>query len=322
MMQEAIKNFATQFEFEPKVVNFDNLNKKTSFIVCGMGGSHLAADLLKRWKPDLDLTIHSDYSLPAMSEEKLKNSLLIFSSYSGNTEEVIDAFNHAKEKNLDMAVVTVGGKLLEMAEANNIPFVQMPNTGIQPRSALGFSIMGLVKLMGFEDGLQELKALATNLKPLEIENKGQELAEKLKDFVPVIYSSGLNKSIAYNWKIKFNETGKIPAFYNIFPELNHNEMTGLDIVDSTKHLSDKFYFIILADNDDHEKNQKRMAIVEELYQKRELKTEVIKLEGNNVFEKIFNSLLLADWAAVYIAEIYGLESEQVPMVEEFKDAIK
>jgi len=154
-----------------------------------------------------------------------------------------------------------------------------------------------------------------------IENSGRELAEKIKGKIPVIYSSSQNSAIAYNWKIKFNETGKIPAFYNVFPELNHNEMTGFDVKEPTKPLSEKFYFIFLKDEADHPKVIKRMDITKKLYGDRGLSAEMISLDGGNILEKMFSSLLLADWTAYYTAVQYGADPEQVPMVEEFKKLI-
>ncbi len=320
MMSDAIKAFAKQFEFKPAIENEENLQTKENFVVVGMGGSHLAADIAKNIQPDLKLHIRSDYGLPEMSEEDLQNSLIICSSYSGNTEEVVEAYNQAQEKGLAIAVVCVGGKLLELAKQDGNPYVQMPDTGIQPRSALGFSLLAILRVMGLDSLIEKAGLLSTSLKPEELEERGKELAERAKDKVPVIYTSRANFSIAYNWKIKLNETGKIPAFYNVLPELNHNEMNGFDAQDSSRHLSEDFYFIFLHDNTDHPKIQKRMEVVQKLYQDRDLKFEVVDLEGD-IFTKIFISLIIADWFAVHTAEIYGLESEQVPMIEEFKKLI-
>lgn len=319
MMYEAIKNFHTQFAYQPEIQNAGAFARKNKFVVVGLGGSHLAADLLKRWKPSLDLVIHSDYGLPAIDD--LNERLIICSSYSGNTEEVLDAFRRATEKKLSVLVVSVGGTLLSSAKEKSIPYIQILDTGIQPRSALGFSLKALLMAMGEEDALKTVGGLSATLKPENLEAEGKELAKKLKDFIPVIYASNQNKGIVYNWKIKFNETGKIPAFYNVLPELNHNEMTGFDRQNRTKNLSDKFYFVFLKDNDDDPRIQRRMEILQKLYENRGLPIIELKLKGRNVFEKVFSSLILADWAAYYTAEEYGVESEQVPMVEQFKKLI-
>lgn len=321
-MYETIKNFNKQFEYEPQIENAAALKPAAKFLVIGMGGSHLAVDLLKVWNPALNVLIHSDYGLPTISDEDLRGRLIILSSYSGNTEEVLSAFEEARGKDLSLAVLSIGGKLIDLAKKNALPYIQMPDTGIQPRSALGFTLMALLKLMNQQQTIEEASQLSSMLKPVEFESQGRELAERLKGFVPVIYSSSRNLPIAYNWKIKFNETGKIPAFYNVFPELNHNELTGFDVVDATRNLSKNFYFLLLEDDSDNPKIKKRMQILAKLYRDRGLKIEFVKLiSGSNAFYKIFSSLILADWTAYYTAKSYGVESEQVPMVEEFKKLI-
>ncbi|KKT61813.1 MAG: Bifunctional phosphoglucose/phosphomannose isomerase [Candidatus Giovannonibacteria bacterium GW2011_GWA2_44_26] len=284
-MYDAIKNFPNQFSYKPEIF------------------------------------IHKNYNLPKVPDEILNNSLIIVSSYSGNTEEALDTYDQAKERGIPLAAISIGGKLLERAEKDGIPYVQMPDTGIQPRSAPGFNIKALLALMGEDNALQEIGALAQTLRSDELEQRGKELAKNLYGHTPVIYASEQNKSIAYNWKIKFNETSKIPAFYNVFSELNHNEMTGFDVKPKTKKLSKNFYFILLSDEADHPRIQKRMAVLKKLYQARNLPVAEIKLAGRDVLHKIFSSLILADWAAYYTAEGYGVESEAVPMVEEFKKLI-
>lgn len=316
---QAIKNFPKQFEFEPDIVNAERLPKPDKFIIAGMGGSHLAADLLRIFKPGLDLTIHSNYGLPAIAE---KSNFLIASSYSGNTEETIDALKIALEKKMPAAAVSMGGELLKIAEKNKLPYIKLPDTGIQPRSAVGFSVMAILKLMGEDEALVELKKLAKTLDVESAQESGKKLAETLKGYVPVIYASTLNQPIAYNWKIRFNETGKIPAFVNVFPELNHNEMMGFDVIDATRPLSKNFHFVILKDPDDHPRIKLRMQVLEEVYKRLKLPVTVLELKGKNVWEKIFNSLLIADWAAYFSGEEYGTDVEGEESVEGFKKRLK
>ena len=322
MMKQAIENFAKQFAWQPQIDNEDKLMRQEKIIICGMGGSHLAADILKDIRPDLRIRVHRSYGLPQWSLPELKKSLIILSSYSGNTEEVLDAYQAAKKSGLAMAVISVGGKLIDLAQSDGVAFVRMPDTGIQPRLALGFSFLGLLKLLGLEELQAQAKELSGVLEPKKLAALGQEMAEKIYQKVPVVYSSENNYSVAYNWKIKLNETGKIPAFYNLLPELNHNEMNGFDVKDSIRDLASVFCFIFLKDSDDHPRIAKRFEVLQKLYKDRRLSVMEMKLEGANRLEKIFSSLLLADWTAYYIADKYGLESEQVPMVEEFKKMIK
>ncbi len=321
-MYQAINESAKQFSFLPKIANEENFKKASKYIIVGMGGSHLAGDLLKMIKPELDIIIHRNYGLPIMPIENLKERLIILSSYSGNTEEVLDAYEEAGKLGLNRAVISIGGKLLERARKDNIPYIQMPDFNIQPRMALTLNLKSLLKFVGEEAMLKEMEKLSKTFEPKKFETEGKSLAEKLRGYVPVIYTSEENYALAYIWKIKFNETGKIPAFYNVLPELNHNEMTGFDVKDATRELSDEFYFIFLMDRDDHPKIVERMQITRKLYEDRNLKTCAIEISGENIFHKIFSTLAIADYATYFTADIYGLESEQVPMVEEFKKLIE
>ncbi|MBI4272842.1 hypothetical protein HY621_03245, partial [Candidatus Uhrbacteria bacterium] len=223
MMSDAIKNFAKQFSYEPIIENGDGFASKQKVIVAGMGGSALAAGLLKTWNPDLDIRVHKDYGLPFIVESEKADTLVIVSAYSGNTEETLDAYASAGKHGIARAVITVGGKLLEAVKKDGMPYIQLPNTGIQPRSALGFSFKAHLKFLGLTDALKEISSLSKEFDPMSFEEDGKKIAKELKEHVPVLYASARNESIAYNWKIKFNETGKIPAFYNVLPELNHNE---------------------------------------------------------------------------------------------------
>jgi len=329
-MSDAIKNFPKQFKYNPKIENQSKLKRKKKVVILGMGGSHLAADLIVGMNPKYEIKVHSDYGLPNIDGKELQKSLIIASSYSGNTEEVIDGLNKALAQNLNVAVMATGGKLIEIAKEKGLAYIEMPNEGIQPRSALGYGLRALLKLIGMREEFKQAGELKKTLNPEELEQQGKELAEKLRGHVPVIYASVKNKAVAYNWKIKLNETGKIPAFYNVIPELNHNEMTGFDIFAgrdalqcvSTKNLSDKFYFILLRDDEDEPRNLKRMEILKKLYEDRGLKVEIVEITGESRWHKISRSLLLADWTAFYIAVQYGLEAEQVPMVEEFKSEVR
>lgn len=317
-MKEAIRGFKEQLKFEPVIENKKSLKKFKKFVVSGMGGSHLAADLLKTWKSDLDLIIHHNYGLPS----DIKDRLVIISSYSGNTEEAIDGFNLAIKKKFPVACISIGGELLDLAKKFGKPYIQMPNTGIEPRSALGFSLVSLLKMMEQEKALLEVKE-SENVLDMEIlEKDGKVLAEKLNNFIPIIYASEKNGPVAYNWKIRFNETGKIPSFCNTFPELNHNEMVGFDGENKTKELVKNFYFIFLKDEQDHPRIALRMELLKNILSEKGFPIEIFELHGKNIWEKIFSSLSLADWAAFYIAEQYGLKAQETIIINRFKDSLK
>ena len=310
-MEQVIKNFAKQFEYEPVIENAGNLSPKNKFVVCGMGGSHLAADILRSWKPELDLTIHSDYGLPDIYDRE--ETLLVASSYSGNTEETIDFFEKAVEKNLSVAVIGTGGRLVDMARDKSLPYVLFPSDALQPRLALGYGLRALLKIMGDEDGLKETAELANTLKPLEYEQEGRELARETKNSsVVAVYASRLNLGLALNWQVKLNETAKMPAYFHVFPELNHNEMAS--------DFKNDFYFIILRDKDDHPKILKRMDALRQLYEQKGLRVRTVEVKGEGPL-KSFSSLILADWVSYFLAMEKKVDPLSVPRIEEFKRII-
>lgn len=321
MMEQVIREFHKQFAWEPKVEGGDLLMRQGSFIAAGMGGSHLAADLLRLGSPYLDLCVHKEYGLPQLSDPELRKHFVIAISYSGNTEETIDAFEAAVKRDVKAAAIATGGKLLVVARARRVPFVKLPETGIQPRMALGYMLKALMKVIGDEKSLRDVTKLSETLDPGSFESKGKELADRLAGRIPVIYTSSANGAIAQVWKIKLNEGAKIPAFWNVFPELNHNEMTGFDRNAKTLSLSEKIHFVFLRDDQDHKRISRRMEVTQEMLEARGFSVENVPITGASRWERIFSSLLIADWASLYLARAYGTEPEQVPMVEEFKKKI-
>lgn len=322
-MQDAIRSFPKQLNFTPEIENREKLGAYEYYVVLGMGGSHWAADIIAGWKPEISLRIHSDYGLPHIPDHLKERTLVIGSSYSGNTEEPIDGFEEAGRRGISRAAIAVGGKLRDLARQSSVPFIQFPDLQIQPRSALGFSMKAMLTLMGEQKALDDISALAVPLgeRMADLEAQGNALSQDMQGHAPVIYASQRNQAVAQNWKIRMNETAKIPAFWNTVPEMNHNEMTGFDVIPATRALSERLCFLFLHDDEDHPKVQRRMAVTEELYRARGLKTVFAPMTGARPFEKILSSVLTADWTAYRTAQIYGAESERVPMVEEFKKRI-
>jgi len=328
-MDQAIRDFPRQFLFEPTIVGAEggmfarstihNLmgmerRKPTKFVVAGMGGSALAADLLRARHPDLDLLVHRGYLLPDCKD--LDDRLIIVSSYSGNTEEALDAYAMAIRDQMGCVVLTTGGELLQQARMNGTPFIALPNTGIQPRIAIGFATVALASVMGRD--LAELRGLADALHPDALESAGKRLADILHDRIPIVYASAENAALAYTWKVTMNETGKIPAFMNVLPEANHNEMTGFDATAASEQLSSHFHCVFITDAKDHPSVQRRMKVTAALYAEHHITTTALEVNGASRWERLFSTVLMGNWAAYHLALRYGAEPDAVPMVEEFK----
>lgn len=321
-MFESIKNVKKQFEWTPELIGVkSNEQMFRKVIICGMGGSNIASGFLEMLRSDLDIVVHRSYGLPVNTT---KDDLIIISSYSGNTEESLDSFEKSVDAGFNVVAITVGGKLLKLAKEKNIPYIQIPNTEIEPRMALGFSLLAMLKAVGDEENLKSARKFAENFSPEEFEGQGRELAEKLRNKIPVIYSSWNNKAVAYAWKIKFNEIAKVPAFFNVFPELNHNEMVGFltsgAVPDGVCGGALDPYFIFLKDSQDHQRIQKRMEITKEMFKESGFSSHSdINLDHSDGFSKIFNSLALADWTSYHIAKNLGFNSEDSSVIEDFKN---
>jgi len=326
-MREIILDFPKQFEVgleAGKKIKF--LKKKfENVIICGMGGSALPGTLLQLFARNLNFKfqnffVHRDYGLPNFTN---KNSLIFTISYSGNTEETISAFKKAISKKLKVISISSGGKLKELCERFKTQFIEIPS-GLPPRMALGYLFSALfsalIKLKIVPDFKKEILALKRKLKPQKFEKEGQEIAKFLFSKIPLIYSSPNYRELARIWKINFNENSKIPAFFNYFPELNHNEMTGIG--EASENYRKIFRVIILQDKADHPRNKKRMKILAEIFKERGIESKILGLKGKNLFEKVFSSILTSYFASFYLAKFQNIDPIPVKLVEEFKEKMK
>lgn len=319
-LKATLARFREQFDWQPAVEHLEALRSHKHVIVAGMGGSHLGAWLIKRYGNIPNIVIHRNYGLPFIAPDIVSDSLVILSSYSGTTEETLDAGRVALEHGLAMAIVTTGGKLLAFAREHALPHVVIPETGLEPRMALGFAMLSIARLLGDTELESSIRAAGQGTDPMAHEAEGRGIGDKLKNKIPLIYSSAQNVPIAYIWKIKFNETAKVPAFANTFPELCHNELSGFDVVDSTRALSEKMHAIFLEDVGDHPRVAERMRVAGEILAERGIPVERVRLTGEN-FGKAFASALLADWVTLELAEYYGVPNPETPLVAEFKKRI-
>ncbi len=315
-MREDIYNFPKQLLFSPIIENKEKWKNFENYLLAGMGGSHLQGDIFLSIFKETQLTIHSDYKLPRVSQ----NTGIITASYSGNTEEVVDVFKESVSSETFVSVIAKEGYLIEEAKRKNIPYIQLPQENIQPRVAIGYSFKALLEMMGIKKDFEKVvKSLFSRMDDLEKE--GEKIASLSEGKIPIIYSSNRNCALSKIWKINFNETAKIPSFYNTVPELNHNEMTGFDVSSLTKKISENMIFILLTDKEDNPRNQKRMSVLKKVLEKREFEVLELPVEGDQREEKVFSSIILSMWSSYYGASLYNNDPREVPMVEEFKKMI-
>lgn len=323
----ALRQFA-QGKFEPAVENAEHDGREiTRVVVAGMGGSALAALLVKSWLgPELDVSFEviRAYDLPAYVDE---NTLVIVSSYSGNTEETLSALGQARERGAQIGVVASGGALIEEAKVADIAYVQLPS-GLQPRMAVILNLRALVaqlQVFGVAGrGVSEQIAQAADWLSEETAkwgpevstatNPAKQLALLAVGKTPVFYAGSLMAPVAYKWKISWNENAKNLAFWNEYPEFSHNEFIGW-----TSHPVDKPFAVFdLVSNFEHPQVLKRLEVTDRLLSGQRPKATTVRLEGETVIAQMLWGSILADFASIYVAILNGVNPTPVELIEKLK----
>jgi len=310
-----------QYEVEAPVVE-----RLQNIVLTGMGGSALAAEFLRSWLSDrlpVPVEIVREYHLPAYVNE---HSLIIISSYSGNTEEALSVLQDAKKYKGHIVVMTAGGKLGEAAKKEGYAIIDVP-AGLQPRLAVLFGVKGLASViehLGLVDGLvDELETAAEWLEhetqyflpnvSKDQNNIAKQIAEKLVGHPVAVYGGPTLGAIAMKWKIDFNENGKNLAFWNQLSEFNHNEFIGWS------HPKDaNFQVVELQSSLDNERIAKRFAISNRLLSGIMPAPIIVEAHGETRLQQMLWTLLLGDFASAYLAILNGVDPTPVELVEKLK----
>ncbi len=309
-------------QFEKIILSNDIQN----IVYAAMGGSALAARMSTSWpKYSVPFEIVTDYNLPAYVGTK---TLVIAASYSGNTEETINAFNEAITKNAVLVVIAGGGKLLELANQNNVPIIILPKAA-QPRFAVLYCFKALINILacaGLVDAKQieaELEKAADHLEEAvknwlvdvpTSKNPAKQLALELAGTSPVIYAGSTLWPAAYKWKISFNENAKNVAWCNSYPEFCHNEFIGW-----ASHPVEKPYSIIdLRSSFDNDRVTKRFEIVDKLLSGKRPAAHVVNAKGDTLFEQLVWTVVFGDFVSLYVGILNGIDPTPVDLVEKLK----
>jgi len=316
------QQYQYQFNF-----NWQPAEPVNNVVVAGMGGSGLAAKAFRSWPGiSMPLEIVQDYDLPAYAA---KNTLLIASSYSGNTEETVSVLSQAlarpEESKPQIIVIASGGKLEETAQARNLPFIKLPG-GYQPRYTFGYQLRALCEIyesVMHENTLNQLETAGNWLKdqlpqfdptiPTK-DNLAKQLALETIGKSVVVYASSKFYAAAYKWKISFNENAKTVAWCNQYSEFNHNEFEGW-----ASHPVEKPYSVIdLRSNLDNSQMQKRFLVSEQLLSGKRPAPEVVQLQGGDLLSQMVWAIALGDFVSIYTAILNGIDPTPVDLVEELK----
>jgi len=328
--KEAIKN-AQRFRL-PRVAQVSkslriSYTKPKNVVIVGMGGSAIGGDLLHDWLLDrifMPVEVCRDYVLPAYANEE---TLAFIVSYSGETEESLSAYLDAIKRKCMVVAIASGGSLISFARKLHLPYMIVPS-GLQPRVAVPYLFfplavtmekMGLVRRteVEFAEVIKVLKTLAKENSPEvpQQNNPAKKLAWELRSTIPVVYGFRQYRSVAVRFKSELNENSKIPAKWEVFPELNHNDVVGWE---ASEALAKRFTVVLIRDKDEPPEIRNRIRATKKLVLTKVRKTLEVHAVGKSSLAKMFSVLFVGDLTSVYLAILLGVDPAPVKIIAAMK----
>ncbi len=322
MMDQLIADFTKQLSESLEIGKNANLtpvnNKIRNILISGLGGSGIGGNLAGEFvseQLEVPLQVNKDYFIPNYVN---KNTLVIISSYSGNTEETLQAFTTALKKNAQIVCITSNGKILEKAKENNINHIIIPG-GMPPRTCLGYSLVQqlfVLKHYGLIDAAF-IKSIEQSVQLLDREEnniikEAKSIADKLSDKLPIIYICSDMEAVAIRYRQQINENGKMLCWHHVIPEMNHNELVGWRAKD------DKLAALILRNESDYARNQQRIEICKEILKKYTPHIIEIYSKGSDHIQKALYLIHLGDWISFYLAQNKNVDAMEVKVIDHLK----
>ncbi|MBX3163045.1 MAG: bifunctional phosphoglucose/phosphomannose isomerase [Bacteroidetes bacterium] len=319
-MKTLVQDFTKQLKeaktIADKAIIFPAKNV-ANIVITGLGGSGIGGTLVSELFADncsVPVTVNKNYCLPAFVSE---TTLLIVCSYSGNTEETVNAIQQGISKKAQIVCISSGGKILELAKQYQFNFIQFPG-GKSPRAFIGYSLVQLIKVFvanGFanenifsdlEKSIELLDKENTNIK-----TEAQAVAQKLLHKIPVIYSLGA-EGVAVRFRQQINENSKMLCWHHTFPEMNHNELVGWTV----KH--DNLAVVTFHTAFDYERTKKRYEICIPIFEKYSSGVIDIYAKGQSKLEQFFYLINMGDWISCYLADLKGIDPIEVNVIDYLK----
>jgi glucose/mannose-6-phosphate isomerase len=330
-MHGAIYNFPDQIFEAVGIGRQINLKKQITslrnVIIVGMGGSAIGGDILCALVKDelkIPVFVSRQYSIPNWANEK---TLVICSSYSGDTEETLSAYEDALQKGTEIIGITTGGKLMKRLDKERFDYIKIPG-GLQPRAALAYSFIPMLFLMQnlglisnrFCYNLESLIDLL-NIKRevyglVSSNNPTYSLAQQIYNKIPVIYGEANSTNIiAMRWKGQLCENAKMLAYHNELPELNHNEIVGWE------NNSDLFKYIALIwikDKSHHDRVGIRQEITKKILNNSDISQHTVEVLEKNRMVRFLHLIHFGDWVSYWCAIAHETDPSPVAKIVQLK----
>ena len=328
-MLEHVLNLGNQLKTDLKTSEeFTSVNYERILIV-GMGGSGIAGDVLKlilNQHTNIDVEVSKTYNLS--KTQIATRPFCLFISYSGNTEETVSVAKDAIDENLEWAVISSGGELLELATKYNKKFVKVPE-GLQPRAAFGLMTKAVINFLPnqnkelFINACEEAGNYLNNLMG-DVSNEVFEISKNIAGQIgtktAVIYAgSDLTYLAAQRWKTQINENSKSKAFVGFMPEVHHNEILSWE---ADQEGSKNNFTLILLRGNDHKKIDNRFEFTKELIGSKVDTIDVTNISSGNLIIDLFHLVLIGDLVSINLADQLNIDPFNIDVIEILKKKLK
>ncbi|MDG1439602.1 MAG: bifunctional phosphoglucose/phosphomannose isomerase [Flavobacteriales bacterium] len=321
-MRRLVKEFTSQLTEALEIGKNTNLkapkNTINNIVITGLGGSGIGGKIATQLVADqlkVPAVINNDYSLPKFVNE---NTLVIVSSFSGNTEETLEALQSAQKANAEIACITAGGKLAQIANDNNYNLLVLP-TAFSPRAMLTYSVIqqlflfhhyGFINNEFIDDTRETVKLLDNEVD--DIMAVAKQTANALFEKTTVAYSEASMEGVITRFRQQINENSKSLAWEHVFPEMNHNELVGW------AGGKDEYAVLIFRSSFEHSRSSVRINISKDIFRKYTSTVLEFNAKGDTLLAQSFYHILLGDWISVYLAELNKVDDVEVKVIDFLK----
>ncbi|MEY5041536.1 MAG: hypothetical protein RLZZ414_1084 [Bacteroidota bacterium] len=324
-MRDYVLGTSGQIENALKIVDstvfYPAKNQINNIVICGLGGSGIAGQIIAKLmesKVNKPVTVINDYDIPFFANQ---NTLVIVSSYSGNTEEISSCILQAQEKKCEIACISSGGEVAQIATINKYNWIKVPS-GFPPRTCFAYSLIaqhalfqhyGLINDSWKKEAQETVDYLNAHLEDIQLEAK--KLADKLTNKIAVVYSSSKYNGVAVRFCQQIAENAKQLCWSNKFPEMNHNEIVGW----TTKN--ENLSVVFLHFKNDHERVSKRMDLTKDVVKQYASDVQSISSKGNSELQEVLYMVYLTDWVSVFIAENRKVDPIEIKAIDNLKNEL-
>ncbi|MEO0311499.1 MAG: bifunctional phosphoglucose/phosphomannose isomerase [Bacteroidota bacterium] len=324
-MKDLVQNFANQLKEAIQIGSNAQFtlpaNPLHQVVVTGLGGSGIGGTIMSEIVAQecaIPVLVNKDYFLPAFVN---KHTLVIVSSYSGNTEETLQALDQALAKGAKIVCITSGGKVADIAREKKLDLVIIPG-GMPPRSCLGYSLTQLFYAMkgmqlisaNFEAALKKAIALI-EAEDKNIKAEALSITDVLFKKTPVIYAVDGFNGVATRFRQQINENSKMLCWHHIIPEMNHNELVGW------AEMHPEAAVVILRNKEDYSRSQARIEISKEVFAMRNASITEIWSKGDSMIERSIYLVYLTDWISCYLADKKAIDPVEVDIINHLKGSL-